>query len=98
MLFQNSSIEGLNLVECGVLFIAIIVINLFYFIDLYKKDRNSKKSELKESINPLIQDLIDEMKASEHEYKNHLNILYCMIQVCKEDELRESKKVYRECF
>lgn len=94
VLFQNSSIEGLNLVECGVLFIAIIVINLFYFIDLYKKDRNSKKSELKESINPLIQDLIDEMKASEHEYKNHLNILYCMIQVCKEDELRDRAKKY----
>lgn len=94
VLFQNRFIEGLNLVECGILFIAIIVINLFYFIDLYKKDRHSKKEELKESINPLIQDLIDEMKASEHEYKNHLNILYCMIQVCKEDELRDRAKKY----
>lgn len=94
VLFQNGFIEELNLVECGILFIAIIVINLFYFIDLYKKNRNSKKAELKESINPLIQDLIDEMKASEHEYKNHLNILYCMIQVCKEDELRDRAKKY----
>lgn len=94
VLFQNSFIEGLDVVECGILFIAIIVINVFYFIDLYKKDMNNKKSELKESINPLIQDLIDEMKASEHEYKNHLNILYCMIQVCKEDELRDRAKKY----
>ena len=71
----------------------MIIINICYFVGLYKKN-NKKKSELKQSINPLIQDLIDEMKASEHEYKNHLNILYCMIQVCKEDELRERAKKY----
>ena len=45
-------------------------------------------------MNPLIQELIDEMKANEHEYKNHLNILYCMIQVCKEDELKDKAKKY----
>ena len=72
----------------------MIIINICYFVGLYKKNNKKKKSELKQSINPLIQDLIDEMKASEHEYKNHLNILYCMIQVCKEDELRERAKKY----
>lgn len=94
VLFQNKFIEGLVVVEIGILFLSIIIVNIFYFIDLYKKDKKNKKSELKESINPLIQDLIDEMKASEHEYKNHLNILYCMIQVCKEDELRDRAKKY----
>ena len=59
-----------------------------------KKDKKKKSSEIKESMNPLIQELIDEMKANEHEYKNHLNILYCMIQVCKEDELKDKAKKY----
>lgn len=93
VLFQNKFIEELEVVEIGILFLAMIIINICYFVGLYKKN-NKKKSELKQSINPLIQDLIDEMKASEHEYKNHLNILYCMIQVCKEDELRERAKKY----
>ena len=91
VLFQNEFIEELEIVEIGVLFLTMIIINTFYFISIYKND---KESELKQSINPLIQELLDEMKASEHEYKNHLNILYCMIQVCKEDELRDRAKKY----
>lgn len=94
VLLQNKFIEGLEIVEIGVLFLTMIIINTFYFISLYRNDKENKKSELKQSINPLIQELLDEMKASEHEYKNHLNILYCMIQVCKEDELRDRAKKY----
>ena len=94
VLFQNKFIEELEIVEIGVLFLTMIIINTFYFVSLYRNDKENKKSELKQSINPLIQDLLDEMKASEHEYKNHLNILYCMIQVCKEDELRDRARNY----
>lgn len=94
VLFQNEFIEELEIVEIGVLFLTMIIINTFYFLGLYRNDKENKKSELKQSINPLIQELLDEMKASEHEYKNHLNILYCMIQVCKEDELRDRAKKY----
>lgn len=94
LLIQNEFIKELPINEIGILFISIISINVFYFYDVYKKDKKKKSSEIKESMNPLIQELIDEMKANEHEYKNHLNILYCMIQVCKEDELKDKAKKY----
>ncbi|MDU4883290.1 sensor histidine kinase [uncultured Clostridium sp.] len=94
VLLQNEFIKDLEVVEIGALFLSMIIINTFYFISIYKNDKENKKSELKQSINPLIQELLDEMKASEHEYKNHLNILYCMIQVCKEDELKDRAKKY----
>lgn len=94
VLYQNKFIEDLEIMGIGALFLTVIIINTFYFISIYKNDKENKKSELKRSINPLIQELLDEMKASEHEYKNHLNILYCMIQVCKEDELRDRAKKY----
>lgn len=94
ILFLNEFIKEMEIVEIGIVFLTMIIINMVYFLNLYRTDKENKKSELKESINPLIQELLDEMKASEHEYKNHLNILYCMIQVCKEDELRERAKKY----
>ena len=94
LLFLNEFIKEMEIVEIGIVFLTMIIINTVYFLNLYRSDKENKKSELKESINPLMQELIDEMKASEHEYKNHLNILYCMIQVCKEDELRERAKKY----
>ena len=65
VLFQNKFIEELEVVEIGILFLAMIIINICYFVGLYKKNNKKKKSELKQSINPLIQDLIDEMKASD---------------------------------
>lgn len=82
------------LIEFGLLSFIAISLNIIYFINKYKMNMRNKKSEIKESINPLIQELIDEMKSSEHEYKNHLNILYCMIQVCKADELKDRAKNY----
>lgn len=94
LLLKNELIKELPIIEIGVLFISMILINLFYFYDIYKKDKKKKSSEIKESINPLIQELIDKMKANEHEYKNHLNILYSMIQVCREDELKDKAKKY----
>lgn len=94
VLFQNKFIQDSEIVQIGVLFLSMIIINTFYFVSIYRNDKENKKSELKQSINPLIQELLDEMKASEHEYKNHLNILYCMIQVCKEEELRDRAKKY----
>lgn len=94
VLFQDKGIRYISSIEISILFLAMILVNVFYFFDVYKKTKNNKRKEIKQSMNPLIQDLIDEMKASEHEYKNHLNILYCMIQVCKEDELRDRAKKY----
>lgn len=82
------------LIELGFLSFTAIFLNIFYFINKYRTNLKNKKSEIKESINPLIQELIDEMKSSEHEYKNHLNILYCMIQVCKQEELKDRAKNY----
>lgn len=94
VLIENDAVDIIAIVEIIFIFLIMAIINVWYCMDLYKRDRNNKKSEIKESMNPLIQELIDEMKASEHEYKNHLNILYCMIQVCKEDELRGKAKNY----
>lgn len=91
---QESSSRELMIIKISLVFITIIIVNAYYSIGIYKNYEKSKKNEIKESMNPLIGELINEMKASEHEYKNHLNILYCMIQVCKADDLRDKAKKY----
>lgn len=71
-----------------------MLVNFFYFINMIKKSRKNKKEEIEKNIDPLIDDLINKMRAREHEYKNHLNMLYCMVQVCNEGELKEKVKEY----
>lgn len=82
------------LIQISIMSIVLILSNIAYIINLYKNRQKEKEIQIKTNINPLIDELLNKMKAREHEYKNHLNILYCMIQVCKHDELRDRAKAY----
>lgn len=81
-------------VQVSAMSIVLILSNIVYIANLYKNRQKEKQKEVKTNINPLIDELLNKMKAREHEYKNHLNILYCMIQVCKNDELKDRAKTY----
>ena len=78
------------------LFILIILVssNILYFIYDSKREKENKRYEIKDNINPLIDELLEKLRASEHEYKNHLNILYCMMQIGDEQEIRDRAKKY----
>lgn len=90
----NFKLELNIIINLGVILVILIGINIFYLFKLGKRNRVIKKEEINENINPLIENLINNMRASEHEYKNHLNMLYCMVQVCREDELKDKIKDY----
>lgn len=81
-------------VQVSAMSIVLILSNIAYIANLYKNRQKEKQKEVKTNINPLIDELLNKMKAREHEYKNHLNILYCMIQVCKNGELKDRAKTY----
>ena len=90
----NFELELNIIINLVVILVILIGINIFYLFKLGKRNRVIKKEEIKENINPLIENLINNMRASEYEYKNHLNMLYCMVQVCKEDEVKGKIKDY----
>ena len=91
---MNFVIEMNIMLQIVVILSLLIVINSLYFISIVKRNRKSKKEEIEKNIDPLIDDLMNKMRAREHEYKNHLNMLYCMVQVCNESELKEKVKDY----
>ncbi len=91
---MNFVIEMNIMLQIVVILSLLIVINFFYFISIVKRNRKSKKEEIEKHIDPLIDDLMNKMRAREHEYKNHLNMLYCMVQVCNESDLKEKVKDY----
>ena len=90
----NFIIEFNIMIQIVIIISLLIVINFFYFISVLKKNRKDKKEEIEKNIYPLIDDLMNKMRAREHEYKNHLNMLYCMVHVCNESELKEKVKDY----
>ena len=90
----NFVIEMNIMLQIVLILSLLMLINFFYFISIVKRNRKSKKEEIEKNIDPLIDDLINKMRAREHEYKNHLNMIYCMVQVCNENELKEKVKDY----
>ena len=78
---------------------ALIFVNLFFNISFYRTIHKSilknKNMEIKSTYNPLLDEIIQSMKASEHEYKNHINMIYSMIQVSKTiPEIKEKASNY----
>ena len=78
---------------------ALIFVNIFFNISFYRTIHKSilknKNREIKSTYNPLLDEIIQSMKASEHEYKNHINMIYSMIQVSKTiPEIKEKASNY----
>ncbi|MBD7913865.1 GHKL domain-containing protein [Clostridium sp. Sa3CUN1] len=78
---------------------AFILINVFFNINFYRNIHKTilknKNIEVKSTYNPLIDEIIQNIKASEHEYKNHINMIYSMIQVSKSiPEIKEKASNY----
>ena len=94
LIIRNFEVNLSIMIQIITIVTASIFVNFFYFINMLKKNRRSKKEEIEKNIDPLIDDLMNKMRAREHEYKNHLNMLYCMVQVCNESELKENVKEY----
>lgn len=94
MLAINDLLNTNIVVQITLLGIMLIGINVYFYIYLYKTINQKKKNEIQKSFNPLINELMSKVKANEHEYKNHLNVIYGITQVAKEEELRQKIKEY----
>ena len=92
---DSKSVESIILIEVLILTIVNMVLNIVFYQSKINKSIKSKDIQVKSAYNPLINDIIDSIRSNEHEYKNHLNIIYSIIQVSKDiDEVKERSKKY----
>ena len=94
VLMGNNLMNTKIIIPITVLGLIIIGINCYFYVYLYKTLNEKKKSEIKTSFNPLINDLMGKLKANEHEYKNHLNTIWSIVQVTKLEEIKEKLQEY----
>ncbi|SHJ41888.1 two-component system, AgrA family, sensor histidine kinase AgrC [Clostridium cavendishii DSM 21758] len=74
--------------------LSIIVINIIATSYITKEIRLKKALEIENQYNPILEQYFESLKATEHEYKNHLNIIYTMLEVSADDEIRDLVKGY----
>ena len=94
VLVSNNVMNTKIIIPITILGLIIIGINCYFYVYLYKTLNEKKKSEIKTSFNPLINDLMGKLKANEHEYKNHLNTIWSIAQVTPPEDIKEKLQEY----
>ena len=81
-------------IEIVIILLIVIAINIYFYMYLFQIFKVKKELEIQLSYNPLVNNLIDDLRANEHEYKNHLNTIYSLVQVATLEEIKEKVKEY----
>ena len=94
VLMTNRLMSTTIIIPITILGLILIGVNCYFYVYLYKTLNEKKKSEIKTSFNPLINDLMGKLKANEHEYKNHLNTIWSIAQVTTPEEMKGKLQEY----
>ncbi|CUP17785.1 GHKL domain-containing protein [Clostridium baratii] len=92
----NDSFEltGKVAVEIAFYIILFIILNFNLFISTAKELNEKHKLQMENNFRPILEDYIHKLRANEHEYKNHLNAIYSIIQVSDEKEIKSNINKY----
>lgn len=85
---------SITTVDISSVIFLIILINLYFCHLTYKKYKKKKSLEIQNNYNPIIDELVANLRAKEHEYKNHLNMLYALVQVSNPDDIKKKVMEY----
>ncbi|MDW8800705.1 GHKL domain-containing protein [Clostridium sp. A1-XYC3] len=74
--------------------IMIFILNLFLCYNIVKINEEKKLIEVHNKYNPIIENIIEEARRKQHDFKNHINTINGIVQVAKEEELKASLTTY----
>ncbi|WP_294362662.1 ATP-binding protein [uncultured Clostridium sp.] len=95
LIYHSEIISNMVVIEIIVLIFVNILFNISFYKNMHKKIIRNKNMEVKNAYNPLLDEIIQNIKANEHEYKNHIGMLFSMIQVSNSiPELKERAEKY----
>ena len=94
-IYDSNRFSNIIVIEVNVLILISIFLNISFYKSIYKRVLKNKNMEVKNTYNPLLDSIIQNIKANEHEYKNHINMIYSTIQVSQSiPEIRERTSKY----
>lgn len=83
-----------NLLIFTGIFLVVSVLSVLLFKNTADLIENSKAHEVQKSLSLTIRDMINDMRARQHEYKNHINTILGIIEVSDEKVLKNRVKDY----
>ena len=81
LIYDSGRIPNIIIIQIILIIFIFIFFNVSFYRSIHKTIIRNKNMEVKNAYNPLLDEIILNIRANEHEYKNHISMLYSMIQV-----------------
>lgn len=92
----NMDTSNRQLAIISVLLLGFIFVSIFICKEILSEMSKKKDLENKVKQNTILDDCFQQLKQHEHEYKNHLNVIYSMLQLGSDDNALKRVKNYIE--
>ncbi|MGL5352257.1 MAG: hypothetical protein ACRDA5_02910, partial [Clostridium sp.] len=93
-LYDNNFLTGTIGIEIFTYVILIFILGYDIYLLMAKEIMDKNRLQLENNFKPMLDDYIHKLRASDHEYKNHLNAIHTIVEVCDEDEIKNKLKSY----
>lgn len=67
---------------------------IFLSVDIFKQFKKTEEDKLRSRYNEVLEEYFEKMRADSHEYKNHLNAIYGVLQVGDYNQIKDLVKGY----
>ena len=82
------------IIESDLLVILLVSVNLYFIKYLINMNRTKRNKEIWGHINPLLEQLMEELKSNDHEYKNYITTISGIVQVSNPEEMAINLEKY----
>ena len=94
LLFDNDSLSGIIGIQILVIIVIFAILTFWTYCCLIHQVKESDRLVTENSFKTILEDYVNQLRANEHEYKNHLNAIYSMILVDDDNEVRTKVEEY----
>lgn len=92
----NRNLFNESMLYISAISIGFIAFNIIFLVNNIKYERQKKVIETYNQYSPIMSNLIEDIKRRQHDFKNHLNTIYGIIQVTDDHEVKVKLKEYIE--
>lgn len=74
--------------------LSFVLLVIFLSVDIFKQFKKTEEDKLRSRYNEVLEEYFEKMRADSHEYKNHLNAIYGVLQVGDYNQIKDLVKGY----
>ncbi|MBK5241451.1 GHKL domain-containing protein [Clostridium sp.] len=90
----NKNIILNNILVYIFVILLILSLNIFLYYYIVKISEDKKVAELQNKYNPILTDIVEDIRRKQHDFKNHLNTINAIVEIASEKEVKHELKKY----